>query len=154
MNFTSTNWCPEKRICNESENRKKLKDCKSSSAGVIALRRNNRQSPGAPSSSWEAAAETGIPVCPRAAAPEPPVSTARLCSFSVVVTVPNLALLRMRNWVVSEIENSLMNMSLQVVGCQKRPVAQTNSVWRIVAVLRPTWAVRRALCYLAAGLLL
>lgn len=79
------------------------------------------------------------------AAPEPPASTARLCSFSVVVTVPNLALLRMRNWVVSEIENSLRNMSLQVVGCQKRPVEQTSSGWRIVAVLQPTWAARSAL---------
>lgn len=79
------------------------------------------------------------------AAPEPPVSTARLCSFSVVVTVPNLALLHTRNWVVSEIENSLMNMSLQMVGCQERPVEQTNSGWRTVAVLQPTWALRRAL---------
>lgn len=50
------------------------------------------------------------------AALEPPVSTARLCSFSVVVTVPNLARLHMRNWVVSKIESSLRNVSLQVVG--------------------------------------
>lgn len=60
----------------------------------------------------------------------------------------------MHNWVVSEIENSLTNMSLQVVGRQKRSVEQTSSGWRIVAMLQPIWAVRRALCYLAAGLLL